>query len=144
MGAYCGNSWMAMKWNKGFIASKKPSIDYLELYALTAAIITWVPNYKNRFLRLYCDNNAVCGMVNKSSMGKKNCMVLVRLIVLTCLVNNVSIKVEYIKTLDNDIADSLSRQQWSRFKYLTRKLRMDKSCTPIPKELLPMESLWLD
>ena len=39
LGAYCRNEWMALKWDSQFISDKHISIDYLELYAVTAAVM---------------------------------------------------------------------------------------------------------
>ena len=38
MGAYCGSAWMHQNWTKSFLQKYNPSIEYLELYAVTAAV----------------------------------------------------------------------------------------------------------
>ena len=48
MGATCQNSWMFQQWNKEFIEQCKPSIEYLELYALIAGVMTWAHRFRNR------------------------------------------------------------------------------------------------
>ena len=40
-GCIFGNHWTYGKWKKGFIEDDKPSIEFLELYALCAGILTW-------------------------------------------------------------------------------------------------------
>ena len=40
-GATMQNSWIKALWNLSFIKSQEPSIEYLELYALVAGVITW-------------------------------------------------------------------------------------------------------
>ena len=40
MGAISDSSWMFMKWQEE-VATLKPSIEYLELYALTGAVLAW-------------------------------------------------------------------------------------------------------
>ena len=117
-GAYCGESWTAGKWDPIFMARCKPSIEFLELYALTVGVVLWIDRFKNRAINLFCDNTSVKNMVNKTVSGCKNCMVLLRVIVLYGLVHNVKIRVKYVSTKDNAKADALSRSQWKRFKDL--------------------------
>ena len=46
--AYCQNSWLAGRWDKQFMEKFKPSIQFVELYALTAGVLTWIHWFKNR------------------------------------------------------------------------------------------------
>ena len=55
-------------------------------------------------------------MINNSSAKCKNCMVLIRMIVLEGLVCNTRVFAKYVRSKDNDKADALSRLQWTRFK----------------------------
>ena len=48
MGAVCGASWMYQVWDEKFIRKHKPSIEYLELYAVTAAVIAWIHRFRNK------------------------------------------------------------------------------------------------
>ena len=89
MGAICGASWMYAFWPKEFIKRYKPSIEYLELYAVTAAVICWIHKFKNKRIILFCDNRSVVDMINLTTTSCKNCMVLIRMIVLKGLVENV-------------------------------------------------------
>ena len=41
MGAVCNNNWTYGKWNVDFLQRADPSIEFLELYALTASLLTW-------------------------------------------------------------------------------------------------------
>ena len=47
MGAICQNSWMFAWWGDR-VKSLEPSIEYLELYALCAAVLVWIKCFKNR------------------------------------------------------------------------------------------------
>ena len=82
MGAVCGSAWMYKLWSRKFIKKYKPSIEYLELYAVTAAVLTWIHQFKNRRVILFCDNQSVVDMINLTTTSCKNCMVLIRMIVL--------------------------------------------------------------
>ena len=44
MGAVYNTRWMFLKWDSRFIKEKQPSIEFLELYALTAAVLEWGKN----------------------------------------------------------------------------------------------------
>ena len=70
-------------------------------------------------------------------------MVLIRLIVLEGLRWNVRIFARHVRTDENDIADSLRRLQWCRFKCLTKDMNMDVEPTQIPDEIWPMQKIWL-
>ena len=82
MGALCGASWMYQKWDPAFIKKHRPSIEYLELFAVTAGVLTWIHRFRNKRIILFCDNQSVVDMINLTSTSCKNCMVLIRCIVL--------------------------------------------------------------
>ena len=85
IGGVCGKQWFWGKWEKGYIKNLKPSIAYLELYAVTVGIYIWSNKFRNKRLILRCDNMLVVQMVNDTSSGCKRCMHLIRLIVLRSL-----------------------------------------------------------
>ena len=89
MGGVCGKSWMVEKWNPEFIEICNPSIEYLELYALTADVILWNRRFENQRVVVFCDNISVVQMINKSTSSCRNCLVLIRLIMLECMIHNV-------------------------------------------------------
>ena len=141
-GAYCGMAWVSGKWNTTFLTQKSPSIEFLELYALTAGVLLWIKNFKNRTVNLFCDNESVKFMVNSTSSKCKNCMTLLRLLVLEGLVHNVKIRVKYVSTTDNGKADALSRQQFARFRQLGPNMNICPE--EIPSSIWPIESFWID
>ena len=127
-GAYCGTAWTCMMWDKDWMVSCNPSIEYLELYAVTVAVLIWIKKFRNSRILLHCDNNSVCNMLNNSTSGCKNCMVLLRLVVLECLTQNVKLTAEWVSTGDNGKADALSRMEFERF----RNLGPDMDMYPVP------------
>ena len=139
-GAYCGKNWTAKTWNRQWFLSENPSIEYLELYGVTVAVLLWIKQFKNARILLHCDNESVCKMINKSTSGCKNCMVLLRLIVLQCLTHNVKITAEWVSTGDNGKADALSRLDFERFWTLDED--MCDTPTPPPEEIWPVEKIW--
>ena len=76
-GAVFGNHWLFGRWEPGYIREFKPSIEYLELYAVVAAILTWESQLKNLRFTLFCDNSAVVEMINSQVSRCKNCMYLI-------------------------------------------------------------------
>ena len=145
MGGICFTSWMFSAWDSNFIESNKPSIQYLELYALTAGIIAWIHKFANRRVILFCDNKSVVDMLNLGTSGCRQCLVLIRLITLHCMIHNVRVFGEHVSTTKNDLADSLSRLQFTRFFKLVaeKELIMDKMATPVPQLIWPMSKIWL-
>ena len=75
-GAYCGTEWSYGKWSDCDIARYNPSIEYLELFWVTVAVLHWLKLFKNKRIVLLCDNEAVVHMINNTSSSCKNCMVL--------------------------------------------------------------------
>ena len=55
-----------MEWLECFLKSK----NYLELYALTVAILSWTHKFRNRPITIFCYNLSVVYMVNNFEMQK--------------------------------------------------------------------------
>ena len=142
-GGYSDRDWMQYRWSEDFLRKCSPSIEFLELYAMAAGILAWIHKYANRRVILFTDNDSVKAMLNNNSANCRNCMILIRLIVLHSLVHNVRFYARHVRSESNEIADSLSRFQNSRFKRLTRRKNMSKTATPVPDAIWPVEKIWL-
>ena len=118
-GGICGTSWMMKQWDSQFIREKDPSIEYLELYAVTAGVLAWIHRFKNSQIVLFCDNQSAVPMINNMSSNCKNCMVLIRMIILQGLIHNTHIYAQHVKGSSNTLSDLLSRQKLHRFRELT-------------------------
>ena len=129
-----------MPWNTTWLQEEKPSIEYLELYAVAVGIMLWIHKFKNGRVLLHCDNESVCRMLNKSPTSCRNCMILIRLIVMECLRQNVHVTAEWVSTGDNGKADALSRMDIKRFHRLGKN--MDVSPTALPQEIWPIQKIW--
>ena len=46
-GAYCGPEWVYGQWDKNWFMTYRPSIEFLELFAVTIAVIIWIRNFQN-------------------------------------------------------------------------------------------------
>ena len=138
------NFYTFSRWEKGFIQEKNPSIEYLELYALCIGVFTWAEHLQNLHFAIYCDNQAVQSMVNSTTAGGKNCMALIRLLVLKSIQYNFRIKVFYVKSKDNDLADALSRLDFDKFEPLRHKAGIHKFPCKLPEEIYPPSRIWID
>ena len=114
-GCIMGNNWIVEQWEPGYVDKYEPSIEYLELYALVAGILTWEHHLQNLRLLVKCDNQAVVGMVNKLSSNCPHCLHLLRILVLNGLKFNRRVVAEYLSSKNNFLSDALSRGKLRRF-----------------------------
>ena len=143
MGAICDKAWMFQMWAPDFIKKVHPSIEYLELFAVTAAVLTWIHQFKNRRIILSCNSKSVVDMINYTTTSFKNCMVLIRMIVLKGLLENVRIFAKHVKGTKNTLADSLSRNKIDYFHQLCKEGRqMSIVPEPVPEAIWPMQRIW--
>ena len=136
-GGVCQNSYMIGNWESKLL-NANPSIAYKELYAVTAGILAWIPRYCNQRVILFVNNKSVRDMINANSSSCRHCMVLIRMIVLKCLVENVFAK--YVKSSENVLADLLSRGNLRKFRLITKR-KYETEPTPTPQELIPQIEL---
>ena len=145
-GGVFNDEWFIMEWEDDIFEHPNyyPSINYLELYALTIGILNWACKFRNQFVTIFCDNMSVIHMVNSNTSKCAYCMDLIRIIVLHSMIMNVRIKAVHVPTHLNIYADSLSRLDYKRFRAQAKKQnRTFKSKpTPIPDKLVPMTKLW--
>ena len=142
MGAICGESWMYKLWSESFIKSYNPSIEYLELYAVTATVLTWIHKFRNKRIILFCDNQCceydqldnnflqeLYGVGENDSSQRPDWKCFAK----------------HVEGVKNTLADSLSRNKVELFKALCQKQdrTIDVSPTPIPDNLWPIEKIWL-
>ena len=142
-GGICGTHWMSAQW-PAEMALLEPSIQYLELFAQTAGILAWGHLFRNKPVVIYCDNESVVSMINLTSSSCKNCMVLIRIVVYTCLTLNLKITAKWVSTKANEIADSLSRLNYKKFFDITKDMCMDSHNTEVPHDIWPPMDIWLN
>ena len=136
------NEWTYAHWEEGFIANKKPRIEYAELFALATGILTWQDKLTNMRIIVYCHNTSVKDIVNESSGKCKNTMVLVRLLVANNMKHNRRVFAEHISGKNNVLSDNLSRMKIKHFRKLAP--HMDPYPRPLPGEIWPPSSIWID
>ena len=144
MGALCGADWMMQLWDDEFIRKYRPSIEYLELFGVVAGVLAWIHRFRNRRVILFCDNKSVVDMINLTTTSCKNCMVLIRILVLKGLIENVRIFARHIEGAKNVLADNLSRNRLDLFtKNSLRKGKvMTSTPTVTPHEIWPIQKIW--
>ena len=144
-GGFFNGDYMWQQWDEDFIKSYNPGIAYLELYAVTAALIAWMPKFQNRRVAVFVDNKNVKSYLNNMSSGCKNIMVLVRLLVLEQMVNNVRVYGCYVKSSENIGADDLFRLRIDKFKTdMAKKGIKLEERTEVPENIWPMNKVWIN
>ena len=143
-GGHVDSHWFAGLWEESFL-EKDPSIESLELYAVAVSVLLWTKIFKNKRIMLLCDNESVVCMINKQSSKCKNCMVLIHIITLECLIHNVRLYATHLRTHLNGRADVLSRDKINRFRQLSQQsnITIDKYPKQIPELLLDPSAIWI-
>ena len=69
--------WMFQQWDQDWFQQFSPSIDFLELYALLAGVVTWVPHLSYKMVIFRSDNTPTMHvLINKSSSSKQMLILL--------------------------------------------------------------------
>ena len=136
------DSWIQGFWPDNFVETCKPTIEYLELFALTAGILTWRDKeiLNNTRVSIHCDNMAVVHMINGITSSCHHCMYLLRLLTLNGLKHNCRLTAKYVSTKDNVLADTLSRGQRVHFRKLGP--HMQDLPNQICMEIWPITNVW--
>ena len=144
-GVYMDRFWFHAKWNEQFIIEEKPSIEFLELYALVVAVLIWGKRQElcNRTIAIFCDNESMKSMVNKLVSGCPKCMKLIRILALDSIHHNSKIKVLHVKSELNTLADALSRMKIGTF-WDNAPETMQKFPCLILEYIWPPEKIWFN
>ena len=140
-GAVFNNDWLFGQWEPNFINDMSPSIEYLELFALVAALLTWGDRIQHTRVIIFCDNSAVVQMVNALTSSCKNCMYLIRLLTLNNLVNDRRVFVRHLRSEENYLLDTLSRMKFKKFWQLA-PATMNPRPTKVSPLVWPVSKIW--
>ena len=140
-GAVYDSHWLFGRWEPGYIRNFKPSIEYLKLFAVVTAILTWGKDLRNIWMILFCDNSAVVLMINNLTSSCKNCMYLLRLLTLDNLVHSCRVFAKHLGTKENFLSDVLSRQKIQKFWELCPP-NMDKQPTQVSHQVWLASKIW--
>ena len=122
-----------------------PSIEFLELIALTIAVLTWTqePELGNGRVTIFCDNKAVVHMINNTASSCRQCRKLIWILVKDGIRRNRRLFCKHIKTSENILSDALSRLDYPRFWRHAQPTM--KSLPDHPDQRLwPLEKIWRD
>ena len=139
-GAVFDKKCLYNQWEHNYIKTYESSIEYLELYALMAAVLTWGHLIQNKRVIIFYDNSAVVQMINLSTSSCKNCMYLIRLLVLNGLVNNWRIFARHVTSKHNGPSDALSRLQLNWFHHLCPD--MEPQPCKVSHLVWPASNIW--
>ena len=145
MGAIFCNQFIVGRWGKQFIQQESPSIEFLELFALFAALKTWghSMDLRNTRIVIFCDNQSVKNMVNNLVSHCPQCMKLLHMITLDGIKYNRRVVVEYVRSKDNGLSNALSRMNFREFWRLA-PATMQPLPLQIPQDIWPVTKIWFD
>lgn len=131
------------QWEPGLLSEFDPTIQFLELVALTAGVFLFSEHLTHRAVALWCDSQPVIQMANNGASSCQHCMKLIRLITLLSLKYNVVFNVRYISTKDNRSSDLLSRQKVQQFLGQVPE-GWKATRVNLPRQLLPVSKFLSD
>ena len=124
-GGLYGNAWIQGAFEGKYIPH---SIDFKELFALVAAVMTWGPEWVGKRIVFYTDNQPITFIWDSGTTPCEDLMTLVRKLFLTAAKFQFSISLKHISVTSNTIADAISRFQVDRI----RKLMPTANTQPTP------------
>ena len=139
-GAACGNRWISGRWPQHVLdlarRSKRESLPFLELYALTTAVLSFAPYLQRKRLpitvKLLSDSktsvDCLCAGYSKDSAM----LALIRELHFVCASYSFKIYPAFISGASNILADALSRLQITRYKELLPSADHDPSPVTFP------------
>ena len=108
----CGGFWQGNFFHAVFpksVSDKKYNINILEILSVIICMKLWGSSFKGKRIQVYCDNSAVCSVINS---GKAKCAILqdcLRELAFLSAIFECQIRTVYLNTKSNRIADHLSR-----------------------------------
>nr|XP_006821268.1 PREDICTED: uncharacterized protein LOC100371933 [Saccoglossus kowalevskii] len=129
-GAFYKGHWFANTWPTFITNDPLYSIAWKELLPILLSSLIWGHLWYGLRIRFHCDNISVVQIWKKGSSSCPRIMQLVRLLFFTAASNNFHVMISHISGFNNDIADSLSRQQILRFQRLTPQADRVPTKTP--------------
>lgn len=119
------------------VAGEADPIHLKELYAVLVAVVLFVDALADCVVVVRTDNMVVESAINKgvTRANDARMMQFVRELHSISVRYNFRLVARYVPTLDNSLADALSRQQWDRFSDLHRAWRLEAGLAadaPVP------------
>lgn len=137
LGATYGTSWIQASWSDHGM-DDEDDINFLELFAIMAAVLTWGHTWAGRRVVIVTDNKNITYVWSSGSSPKPKIMSLIRKLYLFAAFNKFSLSLKHIFGHYNPMADALSRFQMARFRLLMPDA--DPAATPIPPDVWELRS----
>ena len=125
MGGFLEGDYFAVTWRDIRGRQQKPvypfrdeassHINYLELFAVYWALVTWGPRLRECRVQVKTDSTTVLSML-RGWWGQATFIPLLREIFIICRRWDIKLVPEYVNTKVNVLPDSLSRQRWGEFR----------------------------
>ena len=97
---------------------------------MLVSLFVWGEQLRNKKILFHCDNYAVLHIISKMSSKSENVMVLLRKFTLQCMNLNVVVKAVHVSGVKNELTDSISRLQFSRFHLLAPHANQEPDAMP--------------
>lgn len=131
-GAYFADQWAYFLWPKPWEEEGiLKDMTFLEFVPVVLAVAIWGDHLQNQKIILNIDNLALVNILDSQTSKSKRVMSLMRPFILYTLRNNVIFKAKHIFSKYNSIADSISRQQWDRFRNLAPRAQLNPQEIPV-------------
>ncbi len=111
-------------------ARLSPVLSTIQLYPLVIAAFLWGKNWTSSSILVHCDNEATVHCINKGRSHSLALMPLLRRLIWISACDQFIITAKHIPGSKNQIADSLSRFMFQKFRALAPEA--DPSPTPVP------------
>lgn len=132
-GAYLAGKWTYLPFPKEWqFTDIMKDMTYLELIPIALAVYLWGDQFRNKKIIFHSDNSALVSILNNRSSKSERVMSLLRPIVYSSLQLNFHFKAKFLFSVENGIADAISRQQVKRLRELAPSA--DLYPWPVPQE----------
>ena len=132
-GTILGTHWTFLPWPRHWANSEiLRDMTFLELVPIVIALSLWYTLLSKKKLVIHTDNQALVSVINCQTSKSCRTMSLLRPMILILMKHDIIVRAIYIETKMNNVADSISRMQWSRFRMAAP--HADQEPTPIPNE----------
>ena len=132
-GAYYQGAWFRGDWAPHQHISAGTSIQWQELFAIVAAILTWGHLWRGKRILFNCDNLAIVHAWRGKRCREPRVMALLRTLCMHAARHNYVVHLHHLPGTCNLIADALSRNQMAKFRRLAPQA--DITPTPTPAQL---------
>ena len=120
LAGYYAGQWFVLGYFGPLEHVRHASINFRELLALVITLATWGPHLRRKRILFHCDNMSVVHVLRNGVSRDSDMMKLVRLALFLSATYSVEYSAVHITSASNDVADSLSRSQWDRFRALAQ------------------------